>query len=147
MGNIYKGRVVLPAELTGEALVTRKGFNTLACFYSSIITGARTAVCGDQDNPELYGQTLTDKIICLPRGIGSTSAGSVWQCAAVMDIAPLAMLFAETIDSLSAAGLVLADVWVNKRIAAVDRLGDEFLNAVDTGRRLRVTAAGWVEIL
>lgn len=147
MGKIYRGRVVLPADLTGEAVVSRQGFNTLACFYHSIITGARSAVCGDQDNPELYGQTLTDKIICLPRGIGSTSAGSVWQCAAVMGIAPLAMLFAEAIDSLSAAGLILADVWVPKRIAAIDRLGDEFLNVVDTGGRLRITAAGCVEIL
>ena len=147
MGKIFKGRAVLPADLTGEALVTRTGFNTLACFYNSIITGADAAVCGDQDNPELYGQSLTDKIICLPRGIGSTSAGSVWQSAAVMGIAPRAMLFAEAIDSLSAAGLVVADVWVQRRIATIDRLEADFLTAVETGRHLRITVAGCVEIL
>ena len=110
MQRVFKGRPVLPAEIQGEAVVTRSGFNTLACFYKSILTDAAKAVCGDQDNPELFGRNLTGKVLCLPKSIGSTSAGAAWDRIAKMGIAPRALLFAQHIDSLSAAGLVLADV-------------------------------------
>lgn len=144
MGNVFKGRAILPAEIEGEAVVTHIGFNTLACYYRSILTDAKKAICGDQDNPELFGKDLTDKVICLPKSIGSTSAGATWDRIAKMEIAPRAMLFSEHIDSLSAAGLVLADVWVGKRICAIDQLGEEFLNCVKTGKMVSIKADGSV---
>jgi predicted aconitase with swiveling domain len=146
MGRIFKGRPVLPDEVKGEAAVTHTGFNTLACFYKSILTDATEAICGDQDNPELFGRDLTDKVLCLPKSIGSTSAGAAWDRIAKMGIAPRAMLFAEHIDSLSAAGLVLAEVWAGKRICAVDQLGDAFLNYVKTGQQIRITPDGTVTV-
>ena len=146
MGKIFKGRTILPANLKGEALVTHTGFNTLACFYKSILTEAETAVCGDQDNLELFGKELTDKIICLPKSIGSTSAGATWDCVVKMGIAPGAMLFSQRIDSLSAAGLILAEVWVGKRICTIDQLGDEFLDYVKTGQLIGIREDGTVTI-
>lgn len=144
MSQTFKGRSILPATVEGQALVTRRGFNTLACFYKSILTHASTAVCGDQDNPELFGRVLTAKIICLPKSIGSTSAGATWDFVAKMGIAPAAMLFSEPIDSLSAAGLILADIWVGRRICTVDQLGAEFLAAVQTGQPLKIMTDGTV---
>ncbi len=146
MEKIFKGRPVLAGRFEGQALVTRRGFNTLASFYKSMLEGAAAAICGDQDNEALFGQNLTDKIICLPKGIGSTSAGAAWHRVAEMGIAPKAMLFAEHIDSLSAAGLVLADVWVGRRVFAVDQLGPQFLTSVKNGQRLEVREDGTVTV-
>jgi len=146
MEKSFKGRPILPAEIEGEAIVTHTGFNTLACYYKSILTDASRAICGDQDNPEIYGRDLTDKIICLPKSIGSTSAGATWDRIAKLGIAPRAMLFSQHIDSLSAAGLALVEVWGDRRICAVDQLGDEFLNYVKTGQRIRIKADGTVAV-
>jgi len=134
MSRIFKGRAVLSRHVKGEALVTHAGFNTLASFYKSILTGSKTAVCSDQDNKELYGERLTNRIICLPKTIGSTSAGATLDAVAHMRIAPMAMLFSQQIDSLAAAGLVLADIWAGTRICTIDQLGDEFLDFVQNGQ-------------
>jgi predicted aconitase with swiveling domain len=142
----FKGRAILPGNLEGEALVTHKGFNAYASFYTSIHTQVETAQCADSDNQELYGKNLTDKIICLPKTTGSTSAGAVWQRVARMGIAPKAMLFSQQIDSLAAGGLLVADVWAGKRIVAVDQLGDEFLESVKDGDRIAIREDGTVTI-
>jgi len=144
MEKIFKGRSIFPDEIEGEAVVTHTGFNTLACYYKSILTGATRAICGDQGNSEIFGRDLTDKIICLPKSIGSTSAGATWDRIAKQGIAPRAMLFSQHIDSLSAAGLALVEVWGDQRICAVDQLGDDFLNWVKTGQRIRIKFDGTV---
>ena len=40
----------------------------------------------------------------------------------------------------------MADNWLGKRIIAVDMLGDEFLDTVKTGQKLKVSEDGTVEI-
>lgn len=144
MSKSFKGRAILPGNVEGKALVTHQGFNTLACFYKSMLTEAEAAICSDQGNPELFGKNLTDKIICLPKTVGSTSAGATWDNVAYRGIAPKAMLFSQHIDSLTAAGLVLAEVWVGKRIVAVDQLGDEFLEYVKEGHSIAIQKDGTV---
>jgi predicted aconitase with swiveling domain len=145
-GRSFKGRAILPGNLEGEALVTHVGFNAYASFSTSIHTQVETAQCADSSNEELYGKNLTDKIICLPKTIGSTSAGAVWQRVAQMGIAPKAMLFSQQIDSLAAGGLVVADVWAGKRIYVVDQLGDEFLESVKDSDRIVIREDGTVTI-
>ena len=76
MNAVFEGRAVLASEVEGEAVVTRMGFSTLACYYKSVIEKADRAICGDQNNPDLFGLDLTNKVICLPKSIGSTSAGA-----------------------------------------------------------------------
>ena len=142
----FKGRAILPGNLEGEALVTHVGFNTYASFYTSIHSHVEAAVCADSGNEELYGKNLTGKIICLPKTVGSTSAGAVWQRLAHLGIAPRAMLFSQQIDSLAAGGLIVADVWAGKRICTVDRLGDEFLESVKDGDRIVIRQGGTVTI-
>jgi predicted aconitase with swiveling domain len=144
MGRIFNGRPVLAGDVSGEALVTHRPFNTLASFLRSLTTGSRTAVCSDQDNPELHGKILTGKLLCLPQTIGSTAAGLALETAAHRGVAPRAMLFSEPIDTLAASGVILADVWLGKRIVVVDQLGQEFLEYVRDGQRLAVRADGTV---
>jgi uncharacterized protein len=142
----FKGRIILGGEASGTALVTRTGFNSLAAFYQSMVNGSQQAVCSDQNNPDLYGKDLKGRIICLPKTIGSTSAGATWDRVAFMGIAPKAMLFSQSIDSLGAAGLILADQWVGVRIVTIDRLGEEFLSFVEENDHITVLPNGRIRV-
>ncbi|MCK4986219.1 MAG: DUF126 domain-containing protein [Desulfobacterales bacterium] len=146
MRRVFKGRAVLAGNIEGRALVTQMGFNTYASFFTSMYAGEETATCSDKSNPQLYGKNLTDKIICLPNTVGSTSSGATWPNVAQLGIAPKAMLFSQQIDSLAAGGLVVTDVWTGNRIYAVDQLGDEFLEAVKDGDGIVIREDGTVTV-
>jgi predicted aconitase with swiveling domain len=137
---------VLAGSVSGEALVTRQGFNSLACFYQAMLTNAEQAVCGDHGNPDLFGKALSGTILCLPKTVGSTSAGTTWDKVAKMGIAPRALLLSEEIDSLAAAGVIIADLWAGVRIVTVDRLGPAFLDYVCDGSRISVHGDGTVRV-
>ena len=143
----FKGRVVAPGEVKAEALVSRGGLNTLASFQKALQFGDKNATSGDQNNPDLYGKQMAGKALCLPQTIGSTTGGLVLYCACSMGKNPACMLFANHIDSLAAAGAVLADVWVDGvSMPVVDSLGEEFLNYVKDGMKITVKADGVVEV-
>jgi predicted aconitase with swiveling domain len=147
MGKTFTGRAILPANLSGEALVSRRGFNAYASFYNSLHDDAISAECADSGNSELFGRNMMGKIICLPKTSGSTSAGAVWQRVANLGVAPKALLFAHAIDSLAAGGLIVADIWTRHRICTVDQLGEDFLLAVQDGDWLEVREDGTVKII
>ena len=68
-------------------------------------------------------------------------------CACALGKNPACMLFANPIDSLAAAGAILADVWVEGvTMPVVDSLGEEFLNYVKDGMMITVKADGVVEV-
>ncbi|MBQ7375023.1 MAG: DUF126 domain-containing protein [Clostridia bacterium] len=143
----FKGRVVTPGTCTAEAVVTTQGFNTLASLQMALQFGDKKVKCGDQNNEELNGKPLINKALCLPQTIGSTTGGLVLYCACAMHRNPACMLFANHIDSLAAAGAVLADVWVDGvTMPVVDCLGDEFLSYVKDGMTIRVLEDGVVEV-
>ena len=143
----FKGRVVTPGETTAEALVTTQGFNTLASFQMALQFGDKEVKCGDQNNSDIHGKSMLGKVLCLPQTIGSTTGGLVLYCACAMHKNPACMLFAEHIDSLAAAGAVLADVWVEGiTMPVVDSLGEEFLNYVKDGMKITVKQDGVVEV-
>ena len=142
----FKGRIVAPGTVTAEAVVSHGGFNTLASLQGALQFGDKKATCGDQNNPDLYGQEMLGKALCLPQTIGSTTGGLVLYCACSMQRQPACMLFSNHIDSLAAAGAVLADVWLdNVTMPVIDSLGDEFLSYVKDGMTLTVKADGTVE--
>ena len=141
----FKGRVVTPGTVTAEAVVTKQGFNTLASLQMALQFGDKQAKCGDQNNPDINGLPLAGKALCLPQTIGSTTGGLVLYCANAMGRQPACMLFANHIDSLAAAGAVLADVWVEgSTMPVIDCLGDEFLNYVKTGMTVTIKEDGVV---
>ena len=141
----FKGRVVTPGTVTAKAVVTKEGFNTLASFQMALQFGDKEVKCGDQNNHDLHGKPLINKALCLPQTIGSTTGGLVLYCACAMEKNPACMLFANHIDSLAAAGAVLADVWVdNITMPVVDGLGDEFLNYVKDDMTITVKEDGTV---
>ena len=143
----FVGRVVAPGTVTAPALVSQVGLNTLASFQKALQFGDKKATCGDQNNPDLYGKEMLGKALCLPQTIGSTTGGLVLYCACAMEKNPACMLFANHIDSLAAAGAVLADVWVDGvSMPVVDSLGEEFLDYVKDGMKITVKKDGMVEI-
>ena len=135
----FNGRVVAAGEVTAEALVSHGGLNTLASFQKALQFGDKSATCGDQNNPDLYGKKMLGKALCLPMTIGSTTGGLVLYCACAMKKQPACMLFANHIDSLAASGAVLAEVWIDDvTMPVIDCLGNEFLDYVKTGMKIAV---------
>ena len=143
----FKGRVIAPGTVTAEAVVTHSGFNTLASLQGALQFGDKKATCGDQNNPDLYGKVMLGKALCLPQTIGSTTGGLVIYTACAMGRQPACMLFSKPIDSLAAAGSILASVWLEgTQMPVIDSLGDEFLNYVQHGMQITVTEDGTVQV-
>lgn len=143
----FKGRIVAPGTIMASALVSHEGLNTLASFQKALQFGDKKATCGDQNNPDLYGKQMAGKALCLPRTIGSTTGGLVLYCACSMKRQPACMLFSEPIDSLAAAGAILADVWLNDvTMPVIDSLGEEFLSYVKDGMMITVKEDGVVMV-
>ena len=143
----FQGRVVTPGEVTAEAVVTKEGFNTLASFQNALQFGDKEVKCGDQNNKDLYGKSLLGKALCLPQTIGSTTGGLVLYCACAMGRQPACMLFSGPIDSLAAAGAILASVWCpDAKMPVVDSLGDEFLEYVKDDMTVTIGEGGIVTV-
>ena len=143
----FTGRVVAPGTVTAPALVSHGGLNTLASFQKALQFGDKEATCGDQNNPDLYDKKMKGKALCLPQTIGSTTGGMVLYCACAMERQPACMLFANHIDSLAAAGSILASVWLDGiNMPVVDSLGDDFLAYVKDGMTITVREDGVVTV-
>ena len=146
----FKGRVVVPSgsgeEVKAEALVSPQGFNTLASFQKALMFGDKQARCSDQNNAAIYGKAMAGKALCLPQTIGSTTGGMVLYCAAAIGRQPACLLFSKPIDSLAAAGAILAGVWTDKPMLTIDSLGEEFLAAAVSGGTITAKNDGTVEV-
>ena len=141
----FKGRIVTPGTVSASAVVSHGGLNTLASFQKALQFGDKKATCGDQNNPDLYGKEMAGKALCLPQTIGSTTGGMVLYCACAMKRQPACMLFSNPIDSLAAAGSILASVWLDGvQMPVVDSLGEEFLNYVQDGMTVTIKEDGTV---
>ena len=141
----FKGRVVAPGAVSAPALVSHGGLNTLASFQKALQFGDKKATCGDQNNPDLYGQQMLGKALCLPQTIGSTTGGLVLYCACAMERQPACMLFSKPIDSLAAAGAILASVWLEGvNMPVIDSLGEEFLSYVKDDMMITIQEDGTV---
>ncbi|MHC5024314.1 MAG: aconitase X swivel domain-containing protein [Planctomycetota bacterium] len=143
----FKGRPLLPGDLTGEALVSRQAFNTTGSYLKNMFAGVTdSAPCTDSANEELYEKDLSGAIICTTQTVGSTLGGGALMGVNELGVGPKAMLFAWHIDSVSAAGLFIDDIWNGRRVITIDNLGDEFLETVKTGDPIAIHSDGTVEV-
>ena len=143
----FKGRVVTPGTCTAPALVSHGGLNTLASFQKALQFGDKKATCGDQNNPDLYNKQMAGKALCLPQTIGSTTGGLVLYCACSMHRQPACLLFSNPIDSLAAAGSILASVWLEGvNMPVIDSLGQEFLDYMKDDMTVTIKADGTVVV-
>ncbi len=143
----FKGRVVTPGTCTAPALVSHGGLNTLASFQKALQFGDKKATCGDQNNPDLYNKQMAGKALCLPQTIGSTTGGLVLYCACSMHRQPACLLFSNPIDSLAAAGAILASVWLEGvNMPVIDSLGEEFLSYMKDDMTVTIKEDGTVVV-
>lgn len=142
----FKGRIVVPGTVKAEALVSRCGFNTLASYQMALMFGDKRVKCGDQNNNDIYKESMIGKAICLSETIGSTTGGMVLYAACALGKQPACMLFSKPIDSLAASGAILAANWTDAKMPVIDNLGKEFLDCVKTGMIVSVTTDGTVTV-
>ena len=141
----FSGRIVTPGTVTAPALVSHGGLNTLASFQKALLFGDKKATCSDQNNANLFNKPMHGQALCLPQTIGSTTGGLVLYCACAMQRQPACMLFSKPIDSLAAAGSILASVWLpDVKMPVVDSLGEEFLEYVKDGMSITIQEDGTV---
>ncbi len=146
MKKTFQGRVVTAGTAKAEALVSHGGFNTLASFQTPMLLGDKKVRCSDQNNPDLYQKSMLGKALCLPETIGSTTGGMALYTVCATSKQPACLLFSKHIDSLAAAGAILAAYWTDANMPVVDKLGDEFLNTVKDGMTVEIKEDGIVEI-
>ena len=143
----FHGRPVVPGDLSGKATVSKQPFNTTASYMENVWAGnTKNAPCTDQDNKDLFKKDLAGIILCTSQCIGSSMGGGCFMAVAGLGLAPKALLFSRHIDSVTASGVLMADIWQEKPIITVDLLGEEFLEAVESGDPIAVRADGTVEV-
>jgi len=144
---IFKGRPVLPGDITGTATVSRQPFNTSGSYMENMFAGRTdSAPCTDASNKELFGKDLSGAILCIPTTVGSTMGGMALMGMKEIGVGPEALLFSKPIDTLAAAGVLMSDIWKDRRIVTIDMLGDEFLETVQTGDPIAIHEDGTVEV-
>ena len=143
----FKGRPVLPGDITGTATVSRQPFNTSGSYMENMFAGRTdSAPCTDASNKELFGKDISGAILCIPTTVGSTMGGMCLMGMKDIGVGPEALLFSKPIDTLAAAGVLMSDIWKEKRIVTIDMLGDEFLETVQMGDPITIHSDGTVEI-
>jgi predicted aconitase with swiveling domain len=143
----FKGRPLIPGNLEGKALATKTPFNVSSSYLENLFGGnTETAPCTDAVNKEWSRKNLAGQILCFPTAVGSTMGGATLMGVGSMNLGPKAMLYAEHVDSVSVAGLIIDNVWNGSIVITIDQLGDDFLDAVKTGDPIAIHADGTVEV-
>ncbi len=147
MAQTFKGRPVIPGKLEGEALVSKQPFNTTASYFENMFGGnTETAPCTDQNNEELFKKELKGAIICTPQTVGSTMGAGAIMGMNLLGVGFQAMLFSSHVDSIAAGGLIMDAIWNDKKVITIDLLGDEFMETVKTGDKIKISEDGTVEV-
>ena len=143
----FKGRAILPGKLKGKALVSKLPFNLTGSYFENMFAGnTETAPCTDANNPDLYKKDMKGAILCTSQCVGSTMGAGALMGVSELGVGLKAFLFSHHIDSIAAGGLIIDDVWYNRRVITIDRLGDDFLEAVNTGDPISIKEDGTVEV-
>ena len=143
----FKGRPLLAGDLKGEALASKQPLNTSGSYLENLFGGnSTTAPCTDPNNKDFYKKELGGAIICTTVTVGSSLGGASLMGVGSLGLGPKAMLFSQHIDSVSYAGLLMDDVWNDRRVITVDLLGDEFLDTVKSGDPISIKEDGTVEV-
>ena len=147
MAKTFKGRPIIPGNLEGEALVSKQPFNTTASYFENMFAGnTETAPCTDQNNAELKGKDLKGAIMCTPQTVGSTMGAGAIMGMNLLGVGFKAMLFSAHVDSIAAGGLIMDAVWNDRTVVTIDLLGDEFMETVKNGDRIKISEDGTVEV-
>ena len=132
-----EGRVLVPGEAQGEALVSREPLSFWGGYDQN------TGEIIDRRHP-LSGVVAAGRILVIPSSRGSSTTTAVLLEAIRLGTAPAALLTAATDTFLTLASIV-ADELYQKPIPVIALDPDDFA-MLETGQRLRVFADGSVEV-
>ncbi|MEM1545690.1 MAG: DUF126 domain-containing protein [Candidatus Methanomethylicia archaeon] len=124
-----KGRIISEGEARGEALVSSKPLS----FYGDIDKASGLIIGRDSD---IYGHTVTNKILILPYTRGSTVSAWVIYALKKRNLSPKAILLWRTADPVIASGCLISSIplidMVKPKPQLYIRSGDE-VEVLSTG--------------
>jgi predicted aconitase with swiveling domain len=125
---IIKGRKIVGGQAEGEALVSRDPVS----FYGGV--DPETGVVMERGH-SVEGECVTGRVFVFPTGKGSTVGSYVIYRMKKLSTAPAAIVNLET-EAILATGCVMSG------IPLVDRIGEDAMDSLRSGMRLRVDADG-----
>ncbi len=99
---ILKGRTIVQGCCKAEALVSTMPIS----FLGGVNTSNGKII---EKNHDLYGECITDKVLCFPHGHGSTVGSYVLYSLARKKLAPKAIIN-QTADPVVVVGAIIAEV-------------------------------------
>ena len=129
---ILECRPVIDGKARGPALVTQQPINFTAamCKVPNMIPSKRAEV--RDSHHELFKQNIANKVLVFPSCIGSTHTGLVLLDLVSMQRGPAAMIVQQN-DSLLISGVVLSNVWFDRKIPVVEYADDDLYEHIATG--------------
>ncbi len=97
------GRIVSKGVATGPALVSRQRISFLGA------VDPKTGVIVDRSH-DLYGQSISNRILIFPGGKGSTVGSYVIYQLKLHAKSPLAMVITNRVDTMVAVGAIIAEI-------------------------------------
>ncbi len=119
------GRGVIEGTAKAEAIVSTQPFG----FFGGV--NPSTGLVIDKRH-ELYGQNIKGKVLVYPEGRGSTVGAAVVLEIVRTGCAPAAIINRK-IETITAAGGLMAKKFYNKDMPMVDRLSEDPIKAIKTG--------------
>ena len=126
---VIKGRTISAGVVEGIALVSKQNFS----FSHGI--DPYTGNIFDKLH-EWIEKNINNKILFFPFGKGSTTGGLWLLEAARLGNIPKAIINLE-MDPIIASGIILADLLYNIKIVALDRLGENIFDLIETGNFIK----------
>jgi uncharacterized protein len=140
MSVLISGRGRVEGQVEAEAIVSRLPFG----FWQGL--DPQTGLVIDQRH-DLVGQSLKDKVFVYPYGRGSTGTPGIFLEAVRNKVAPVGIINLNSEPMIQVCAL-LAKSFFGKSIPVVDGLGENPIEAIKTGDRVKIDgSAGTVEIL
>ena len=134
---IMKCKTVIGGAARGEAMVTRQPINFTAamCKVPNMLPSKRAEI--RDSHHELFKQNIAGKVLVFPSCIGSTHTGLVLLDLVSMGRGPAALVVQHN-DSLLISGVVLSEVWFDRRIPIVEYQDDNLYELVRNGVEVEV---------
>ena len=136
---VLKCKTVIGGVATGQALVTQQPINFTAamCKVPNMLPSKRAEI--RDSHHELFGKNIANRVLVFPSCIGSTHTGLVLLDLVSMGRGPAALVVQRN-DSLLISGVVLSDVWFDRKIPVVEYEKDDLYDLIAEGAEVTVDA-------
>lgn len=145
--SVLECRPVIGGRARGAALVTRQPINFTAamCKVPNMLPSKRAEI--RDMHHELFKQNIANRVLVFPSCIGSTHTGLVLLDLVSLGRGPAALVVQRN-DSLLISGVVLSNVWFDRKIPVVEYPGDDLYDKIPDGAQVEVDGdAGEIRVV